>query len=287
MLGIERAVEVLLPDIVEGAEEDEVAGEGAAEGADGCLLVRFARDRGAVAVAVGWPARLRDDGVLAAASLLDALGLLLDVRAGLVGRDARVEEGVAVGCGEVGDLAELWIGDDLVEGVHCNDLAIVAGGFEKRACGVDGGDDFIDSASSAVDYLIADGDGVDGVPVVLRSVDDKLDLAGDVGDIPHACEELHVPSRSGGQDVGDLVTIGTIDTERAIVREGVHVGLDLISSLARAVRVVWGIRQSVARGASASSAAGWGGCGWCWGCGGLAWVGRGSCRWGWRSRLWR
>ena len=76
------------------------------------MLVWPARNSSAVGLTLPWPARFGDDSPLATASLLDTLGLLLDEATGLLSSLTAIEEGVAVGRGVVGGLAQRRVGDD-------------------------------------------------------------------------------------------------------------------------------------------------------------------------------
>lgn len=128
LLDTEGGGGVLLPVVVEGGEEEDIVGEGSLEGADSGSLVLRARDSLAVGGTLGRPASLGDDGLAAAASLRDTLGLLKDPLARLVSGDTAVEEGVAVGRSVVADGAKLGVSDDCGESVDGDDAALVLAG---------------------------------------------------------------------------------------------------------------------------------------------------------------
>jgi len=242
---------VLLPVVVEGGEQDEVVGEVVLEVLDGGLLVLEAGDSLAVGATSGGPAGLGDDdlAVGVAAGLGDALGLLEDPLAGLLGGDAAVEEGVAVSGGVVADGAELGVVDDGDKGVDGDDGTLVLAG-EARLGGVDGSLDVPDAVLAIVNALVADGDGVDDAPVAVGVLLDGslqlLDLALDAVDLEETGKDLHVLGLGGLDDGTGLVAVNAVHANHAVAVEGGEVLGDLVARLARLVRVVGRVGDAVA-----------------------------------------
>lgn len=247
---------VLLPHVVVCGEEDEVAAEVVLEGLDRGLLVGSAWDGNAVGISLPWPSRLSDDGPLATAGILNALGLVLDERAGLVGSLTAVEEGVAVSSSVVGSLADGWVGDHGDEGVNGHNVSVVASSLQNTTGSADGSNDSR-GGSALVDELVANADGVDHVPVALRSVDDGLGLGGTVGDIVDSDKKLHVLRLGGSHDVLDLAAVGAVKTNHAIAGDLLEVALHLICALAAAIVVVRRVRETEARSAASAARAWW------------------------------
>jgi hypothetical protein len=252
LLNTEGGGSVLLPVVVEGGEEDEVAGEGGLEVADSGLLVLNAGDSLAVGAARRRPASLGDDDlpVRVAAGLRDALGLLENPLARLVSSDTAVEESVAVGRGVVADGAELGVVDDGNEGVDGDDVTLVLAG-EASLGGVDSSLDVRDAVLTVVDTLVTDRDGVDDAPVATGVVVDggleEGNLALDVLDVEETSEDLHALALGSANDRTGLVTVGTIHADHAVAIDGSEILADLVGRLARLVRVVRRVGDAVSR----------------------------------------
>jgi len=237
---------VLLPHIVESSEEDEVLGERALEGGDSRLLVLDAWDSSAVAATLPWPAGLGDDDTLATTGISDALGLVEDELAGLLGGATTVEESVAVGSGVVGGLANGWVGNHCNESVDSHDVSSVSSSLEETTSGTDSSDNLV-SWSTLVDKLVANGDGVDGRPVVLSSLSNELDLVLNISDVENTGEDLGVLGLSGRQNVAGLVAVGAVSTEEAVTVELGEVCVHIGGVLAGTVVVVWRVDHTQAR----------------------------------------
>lgn len=113
-----------LPEVIVGREEVDVDGDRGLDAVDRIHLVLRARAGTAVAAALARPARLGDDDPLTATGSADLFDGLLHPRAGALGNGCGVEECVGVGCGVVGVLAKLRVGDKSVEGVDSNNVAL-------------------------------------------------------------------------------------------------------------------------------------------------------------------
>jgi len=210
---------VSLPQVVESSEKDEILAERALEGRDGGLLILDAWDSSAVAATLPWPAALGDDNTLSATGLSNALGLVKDELSGLLGSATTVKESVAVGSSVVGSLAERWVGDHGNESVNGDNVSSVTSSLEETTSSANGSDDLLWGGLVLVDELVTDGDGVNGVPVVLRSLDDGVDLVLDIRDLEHTSKDLCVLGLGGAQDVRGLVAVGAVSTEEAVTVE--------------------------------------------------------------------
>jgi hypothetical protein len=262
LLDAEGGSGVLLPVVVEGGEEEDVAGEGRLEGADSGSLVLLARDSLAVGGTLGRPASLGNDDLTAAAGLGDTLGLLKDPLARLVSGDTAVEESVAVGRGVVADGAELGVADDGSESVNGDNATLVLAG-EAGLGGGNGSLHVTDAVLAVVDTLVTDRDGVDDAPVATSVVLDGglelSDLALNVLDVEETSKDLPALALGGTNDRTSLVTVGAVHANRTIAIKGVEILVDLVLGLARLVRVVRRVSDTVAGALGATAGGGVGG----------------------------
>lgn len=108
----------------------------------------------------------------------------------------------------------------------------------------------IDAVLAVVDTLVTDRDGVDDAPVATSLVLDGglelSDLALNVLDVEETSEDLPALALGGANDGTSLVTVGAVHADRTVALKGVEILVDLVLGLARLVRVVRRVSDTVA-----------------------------------------
>ena len=201
-------------------------------------MVSLAGNSLAIGGTLAGPAGLGDHSVHTTAGLADGLSAAENVWASVGGGDVGVEEGMGVGGGVVGGLAESRVLGHGVPGIDGDDLTSVASSAEEATGDPDGSDDFRNGSTAVVDELVADADGVEAVPVAGSEGDDLGDLRSSLGDVVDTGEELHTLGLSSGTDGVELVAVDTIHADHGVSIEGLKVGVDLALRLAGTVCVV-------------------------------------------------
>ena len=238
LLSTESASIVLLPHVVVGIEQDEVAGEARLQASNGSGLVSLTRYSGTVRATLAGPSGLGDDSVLATTSLGDSLSTADDIGTSICSSDGRGEETVSVGSSVVGSLAESRVGNKGIPGVDSDDRAVVAGGAEERTGSVDSVDDSGDGGLARVDELVADGDGVKVLPVAVGKCNDLSNSGGDLGDVVDTSKDLHALGNGNRADGVELVAVDAVETDHGVATKVGKVSADLAGGLASAIGIV-------------------------------------------------
>lgn len=140
-------------------------------------------------------------------------------------------------------------------GINGDDRARIASGFEGTA-GLSNGANDCTGIASFVDQLVANADGVDSAPVTVNCTGDRLALLLDLSDIVNAEEEFYVAILGGCKNTGDLIAVGTVQTNDFVAANFAEIGSDLLRCLAAVIGVVGRVRyarlESRSRGCRAS-----------------------------------
>ena len=201
-------------------------------------MVSLAGNSLAIGGTLAGPAGLGDHSVHTTAGLADGLSAAENVWASVGGGDVGVEEGMGVGGGVVGGLAESRVLGHGVPGIDGDDLTSVACSAEEATGDTNGGDDFGNGSTAVVDELVADADGVEAGPVAGGKGDDFGDLRGSLGDVVDTGEELHALGLSSGTNGVELVAVDTVHADHGVSIEGLKIRVDLALRLAGTVCVV-------------------------------------------------
>lgn len=156
------------------------------------------------------------------------MDLLQDPVTGLVVRDTTVEVGVSVSGNVVGQFTQTWVVDDGNESVYRDDWTGVTSSTQGRSTLGKVTGNLVDGGLTVVDQLVTDGDGVDIVPRTVgrdgsaHGLDTGLDLV-DKEDT----QEQFLVGLFGLQDVRDLVTVDTVQSDDLELGQPAQVGLNL------------------------------------------------------------
>jgi hypothetical protein len=226
---------------IEALEEDDIAGvtrESGLDAAHGARLLTVASDSRTVAITAMGPARLSDNGVLAASSLANKSLHALDEVTGAFGSNVAVKEGVGVGCAVVGGNAELRVVHQGNESVDSDNLARVAGRTELTTGRAESSGDRTNTCGASVDELVANVDGVDNAEVGRDHANELAKIGLEIADLVDTSEELHAAtlSRDGGGEIANRTTdiVGTDETNILRSEEG-YIALDLRGGAAASI----------------------------------------------------
>lgn len=258
LLSVEGGGAVCLPHVVESSEPDDVGRDGLLDRGDGSLLVLDARNGDTVGVTLSGPAGLGDPGVLATADTGNALHLLKEPRTRVLSGDTAIEEGVRVDSDVIGGAAELGVGNHSNKSVDSDDAARVASSLESGSGRSDLASDVTGSDLATVDHLVTDRNGIKSGPVTVGGIRHELELLGErigIPDVVDTGKKLEIVVVGGAENSGDLVAVGTVDTDKGPVvtvalSERVDLGevaVDIILGLAAVVSVVRRVDNTVAR----------------------------------------
>lgn len=181
--------------------------------------------------------------------LSDLVDPAFDKLARLIGRGISIKEGVTVDGAEIGRFANLWVIRHGHHGIDGDNRARITSALEGTA-GLSNSANDCTGIRSFVDQLVAHADGVDSAPVTVNCAGDCFALLLDLSDIKNAEEQFYVAVFGSCENTGDLVTIGTVQTNDLVAADFAKVRGDLLRCLAAVISIVR--RVGYARGKSRS-----------------------------------
>ena len=228
----------VLPHVVKGVEDNNIVTAGGLNGADGGGLFRGGSDGDTIVATLVRPAGFDTHDVLTTGRG-DSLHLLQQPGTGFITGDGTVPVGMGVEGNVVGVFAQLRVVHDGDVGVDGNDRTGVTCGGQEGSGGRDVLADLGSRGLAVVDKLVTDGDGVDIAPGTVGGdgASHGLDALGELVDKEDTEEQL-LAIGLGLEDILDLVTVDTVQSEETVVGKLGQVGLDSGQVLTGAVAVV-------------------------------------------------
>jgi len=187
-----------------------------------------------------------DDDLLVAAHFGNLLLHVVQKLSGSLGRNVSIKERVAVGRNVVGGFADGGVTHYGNKGVDTDDGAGVSDirAAETLTAGIDDAGKVARTLPSKVDNLIADRNGVNGVPVSVDVLDKGLQLFERPVHVPDTGHDLDSVGLRSGDNVLDLAAVHTVETDGAVILEQGNVGGHLFRGLAAVVGVVGRVDDS-------------------------------------------
>jgi len=234
-----------LPAVVSPGEEGDAARVQLINRLEGNSLLLLTGDSSTVCLTSVGPSSLEDNDILGATAVgLGEGHLFLDERTGFFWGDCRVEEWMNVDSDNVHVLADVILdGVENVDGLGSGDLSLVTGATDLLSDLCHVGCEFGTSAEAVEDRLVTDDEKLDATP--LTPLDDVLDLrvgSRDTSSLDEDTEDdLEVVLLAGAADRLESTAIGRVKTNglEALGGDGLDVSINVRSSLARLVIIVW------------------------------------------------